>query len=372
MVILHVVTPAEIGGLERVVQMLSVAQHARGNAVHVALVGVDAGPATEGFLKALQPKGVTIHRADVSPSAYLGERSAIADLCARLHPDVVHTHGYRADVLDGGVGRRHGAIAVATIHGFTGGDWKNRFYEWLQRRAVRRCDAVVGVSRPLVDELVAAGVPSDRVHFIRNACAPPESLTERRAARSELGLLEEGFVIGWVGRLSPEKGLDVLLDALARLPDLPVTLAVVGGGPGRQALELHAEQLGLSGRVVWCGVVPEAVRVFPAFDLFALSSRSEGTPVVLLEAMITGIPVVATAVGGVPDLLAPDGGVLVGPEDPAALAAAIRGTFVHPAGAEVRAGIARARAQRELGVDAWAASYEEVYGGALQARRGAA
>ena len=372
MQILHVVTPAEVGGLERVVQMLAAAQRDRGDSVHVALVGVEAGTVAGPFAEALRSSGVTVHHADVPSGAYLGERTAIAALCDRIHPDVVHTHGYRADVLDGGVGRRNGAIAVATIHGFTRGDWKNRFYEWLQRRAVRRCDAVVGVSAPLVQELVNAGVPASRVHLVRNACAPPAGLCDRNTARRQLCLPRDGFVVGWVGRLSREKGLDVLLEALPRLAGTPVTLAVVGGGAEREALEAQARRLGVASQVLWCGVVADAARIFPAFDLLVMSSRTEGTPIALLEAMITGVPVVATAVGGIPDLLAPDAGVLVAPEDPAALAAAIRGVLAFPSGAARRAATARTRAQRELGVDAWAARYDEVYAGALGSHCGAA
>lgn len=373
MVILHVVTPAEVGGLERVVQMLSAAQRDRGDSVHVAVVGMGADPGISAFLDTLGAGGVSVHRCEVPPSAYLGERAAIGRLCTQLRPDVVHTHGYRADVLDGGVGRRHGAVVVATIHGFTGGDWKNRIYEWLQRRAMRRCDAVVGVSRPLVAELVAAGVPGDRVHLIRNACAPPSAPAPRGDARRELGLPDVGFVAGWVGRLSAEKGLDVALEAMALLADVPVTLAVVGDGAERTALEARARELGVAGpRVVWCGVVAEAARVFSAFDLYVLSSHTEGTPIALLEAMVAGVPVVATAVGGVPDLVSPETGVLVPPADPRALAAAIRDAFEHPERAAKRAAAARLDAERELAVDDWAERYGQVYGAALRAREGAA
>src|SRR5207245_5222223 len=104
---------------------------------------------------------------------YLQERAEVARLCRRLRPDVVHTHGYRADVLDAAIARGLGIPVVSTVHGFTGGDRRNRFYEWLQRRALRRFDAVVAVSRTLVDDLAESGVLGERLPYVQNAWYPP-------------------------------------------------------------------------------------------------------------------------------------------------------------------------------------------------------
>src|SRR5439155_136427 len=111
----------------------------------------------------------------------------MARLCARLQPDVVQTHGYRPDVLDAGAARRLGIPVVTTVHGYTGGSWRNRLYERLQRRAFRRFDAVVAVSQRLADSLTHDGVPRDRVHLIRNAWAGAEPLLDRDAARRAPG-----------------------------------------------------------------------------------------------------------------------------------------------------------------------------------------
>jgi glycosyltransferase involved in cell wall biosynthesis len=151
-----------------------------------------------------------------------------------------------------------------------------------------------------------------------------------------------------------------------------VTLAVLGDGPARAGLTALAEGAGVADRVHWCGVVPDAARVFSAFDALALSSRTEGTPIVLLEAMAAGVPVVATAVGGVPDVLPLDGGLLVPPEAPAALAVALRGLFDEPEAAAARALVARARVERELAVRPWADRYRDVYHAALALRTASA
>jgi glycosyltransferase involved in cell wall biosynthesis len=358
--ILHVVAPTEIGGLERVVQLLAQGQSGAGEEVHVAGV-LDRASADHPLLDQLAAGGVPTHPIALSPRAYWRERTAMLELCRRLRPDVVHTHGARPDVVDAGVARRLGTPAVTTVHGFTGGDWKNRVYERLQRRAYRGFNAVVAVSRPLGEQLVRGGVPPGRVHVVPNAWEEATPPLDRAAARRVLGVGDDAFLVGWVGRLSREKGPDVLLDALLHLTDLPVSVAGVGSGPERQSLTAQVRQLGLQQRVRWHGAVRDAGRLFAAFDAFVLSSRTEGTPIVLFEAMGTGVPIVATRVGGVPDVVAPTEAALVPPDDPGALAAGIRAVYRNPAAARERARRARERLLRDFSVAPWLDRYEAVY-----------
>ncbi|MBI4420470.1 MAG: glycosyltransferase, partial [Gemmatimonadetes bacterium] len=167
MVILHVLSPGTVGGLERVVEGLARGHRLRGHQVHVASI-LD-GPWEPPLHTALRDAGVAVHSLVMPPRAYWRERSAVGALCRRLAPDVVHTHGYRCDVLDAGVARRTGIPTVTTVHGFTFGGWKNRVYETIQRAAFRRFDAVVAVSRPLAGELARAGVPAGRIRVVPNA-----------------------------------------------------------------------------------------------------------------------------------------------------------------------------------------------------------
>jgi len=359
--VLHVVAPAEVGGLERVVQLLAQGQARSGGEVHVAGV-LDRPSVNHQFLDLLAAGGVTTHPIAVPGRAYWRERAAVFELCRRLRPDVVHTHGARPDVVDAGVAQRLGIPAVTTVHGFTGGDWKNRFYERLQRRAYRRFSAVVAVSRPLGEQLIRDGVPIGRVHVVPNAweeAAPP---LDRAAARCVLGLSADGFLVGWAGRVSREKGPDVLLDAMLHLTDLPISVSVVGDGPERQSLAVRVRQLGLERRVRWHGIVRDAGRLFAAFDAFVLSSRTEGTPIVLFEAMETGVPIVATRVGGVPDVVSPAEAALVPPDDSVTLAAEIRAVYGNPAAARERARRALERLRRDFSVAPWLGRYEAIYG----------
>jgi glycosyltransferase involved in cell wall biosynthesis len=254
-----------------------------------------------------------------------------------------------------------GIPRVSTVHGFIAGGAKVRLYEWLQVRALRRFEAVIAVSQPLEALLMKRGVPRERLHLVRNAWCGSAQVLERREARAELGLPSDAFVLGWVGRLSAEKGCDVLIEALARLTSLPFLACVIGDGPQRGALEKRAAELGLTGRLQWCGMRRDAARLFRAFDVFVLSSRTEGTPIALLEAMQASVPIVATSVGGVPDVLSPREAWLVASEDPAAIAVAVRELHADPMGAARRAEASRRRLAEEFAQGPWLDTYERIY-----------
>ncbi len=364
--ILHVLAPGEVGGLETVVRSLASAQQARGHDVAVAAIVEQATPAHPWVVRA-RAEGIPVHVCVIPPRAYHQERAAVAGLCRSIGPAVVHTHGYRPDVLASGVARRLGHATVTTVHGFTGGGVRNRLYEWLQVRAFRRIDAVVAVSRPLRGRLAAHGVPSERLHVIPNAYEPEAAPLSREAARTLLGVPLEGHRLGWVGRLSQEKGADVMIAALGLLRDAPIELSILGTGRESAALEARAQAAGVNGLIRWHGTVLDAGRLLPAFDCLVLSSRTEGTPMVLFEAMAGLVPVVTTAVGGVPDVVSPGKALLVPSEDPAALAAAIRAVYADPAAAAARARAARRRLDAEFGVGEWLARYDATYDAVVRA-----
>ncbi len=372
--VLHVVAPARVGGLETVVRSLTAGLRERGHDARVAAV-LSADEAAHPWCEQLRTSGVPVDEIRVSGRAYLRERAAVRSLCARHGARILHTHGYRPDVIDAGVGRRLGIPRVTTVHGRIGGDWRNRLYERLQLAAFRSMDAVVAVSRPLAEELSRDGVRSSRLRVLPNAYAADRPLLEREAASAELNLpLLHGSPprIGWVGRLSAEKGLDVLLDALALVGDHGPTLSVVGTGRDERVLRERAERLGIAGRVTWHGNVPDAGRLLGAFDLFVLSSRTEGTPMVLLEAMAAGVPIVAAAVGGVPDVVTEEEAYLVPPDNIAALAAAVRTALAERSDAAARVVAATNRLTATFAVEPWLAGYERLYRTLLAAPVGGA
>src|SRR2546430_12994194 len=192
MVVLQVVAPADFGGLERVAHALAHGLHGLGHDVHVAIV-LDVAAERHPFLTPLADCGIATLALELPMRAYWRERRAVAALCRRIRPDVIHTHGYRPDVVDASVARKLGIPAVTTVHGFTGGGWKNRCYEWLQRRAFRRCDAVVAVSRPLGGRLGRAGVPPGRLDEVPDAGHPTAPPPRRPPGRPPAGAAQEAL-----------------------------------------------------------------------------------------------------------------------------------------------------------------------------------
>lgn len=368
---LHVVllcTPARVGGLERVVQALAAALCARGHRVTVlAIVASAAGLGP--FLAPFEGTGAQVMPLEFGGREYARERREVARVLAGLAPDVLHTHGYRADLLHGGAARRAGIATVSTLHGSSRMGGLSHFFEWLQLRALRRFDGVIPVSAPLLESLRRVGVAAERLTLVPNALAGSDTAIPRGAARAELGLPGDATpVIGWVGRLVQVKAADVFLEALALLPRTPWLASVVGDGPELDALQERAALLGIHDRVRFHGEVDDAARVLTAFDLFVLSSRSEGTPIAVLEAMRAALPVVATAVGGVADLLGGTGWT-VPKERPAALAAAIEAVLGDPAGAATRGNEGRQRVLTEFDPARWAERHEDVYARAVAQRR---
>lgn len=357
-----------MGGLETVVSTLAAAQRRAGHTVVVAPTLSAPGDGWN-FTASLEHTDVELVPLMVPRRGYLRERALIREICRSRNVSVVHTHGYRSDIVGGHAGHESGVPIVTTVHGFTGGGWKNRGYERLQRFAFRRFDAVVAVSRPQADQLRASGVPSQRIRIVPNALAAHPSPLDRAEARRALGLPAEGLVAGWVGRVSREKGIDVFIDALASLQDRVMQAAILGEGPERVTEAARAESMAPS-RFLWLGAVPEASRYFAAFDLFVMSSRTEGLPMVMLEAMAAGTPIVATKVGGIPDLISPKEGVLVPAEDPAALADAMRAVIDDREAASVRARAAQLRQKTEFDVGPWSARYESIYRDLIAARSG--
>lgn len=358
--ILHITAPGATGGLERVVRGLVEALRERGHAVSLlASVGTDNGP--HPFVDALQAGGVPLRLVRLRGRAWRAEVVAITTAIREFRPDVVHTHGFRSDVLGLVAARRTGKPVVSTVHGYTGGSWKVRLYERVQRRALRSFDAVVAVSHPLAEDLQRSGIAPDRLHVVRNALNPNPGM-ERCEARRALGLAEHAFVAGWIGRFSSEKGADVFVDALEHLNE--VTAVMIGDGPERAALAASTAD-----RIHFPGALNDADRYMPAFDVLVLSSRTEGTPMVLLEGMAAGVPIVATAVGGVPHMIDDDEAILVPSPDAVDLARAIERVRADPAAARTRAEIARRRFESEFDVGPWVVDYEEVYGAAISRSR---
>ncbi|MBI4241885.1 MAG: glycosyltransferase [Candidatus Rokubacteria bacterium] len=219
---------------------------------------------------------------------------------------------------------------------------------------------------------LARGFPEDRCLTIHNGVPLPKPVTEDRRlrARAVLGRQCQERIVAHVGRLVPVKGHTVLLRALAGLRTRPDVLLVAGEGPLRGALEADCRRLGLEGTVVFLGFRDDIATVLYASDLLVLPSLSEVLPMAVLEAMAIGLPVVATRVGGIPELIE-DGreGWLVDPDDPEALRVALEAALADPAARAARGSAARRRVEREFTSEAMVHATLAAYARAMERER---
>lgn len=271
---------------------------------------------------------------------------------------VLHAHASRDHVLGTLAARMAGVPIVRTLHNFL----EPSLSPWA-RRQMARATRLVCVSQALKDHLPEYGLPLDRAVVIPNGIdterfAPGDA----REAREALGLPLDARIVGAIGNLIPVKGYELLLQAMRDVPD--ALLALGGDGPERNRLEALARDLGIADRVRFLGHQADPRAVYHAADLFAMSSRMEAFPLVALEAQSCGKPVVAFAVGGIPEAVE-DGrtGRLAPPEDPAALASAIRDVLDDP---RDLASAARGRIERHFSLPRMAERisrlYEEIAG----------
>jgi glycosyltransferase involved in cell wall biosynthesis len=250
---------------------------------------------------------------------------AVQELVEDFGADLVQTHGYKATAIGYALRRMPRALPwLASYHGATDKGVMDRGYQWLERRLIRLADAIMVMSEEQAARFRGCAA---RVEVVHNAAVPlpegcPLDASRMSAALSGLGRP----LIGVVSRLSREKGVDVFLRACADLAARGVgySAVVAGDGPHEAELKRLASELGLDGRVTWLGPVTAVGELYSMLDLVVLPSRSEGLPNVLLEALSMNTPVVATAVGAVPDVLGVAGaGVLVPPGDHSSLSSGI-------------------------------------------------
>jgi glycosyltransferase involved in cell wall biosynthesis len=283
----------------------------------------------------------------------------------KLRPDVAHIHS--GLWLKAAVAARYACVPriVHTLHGVGVADpW---YLRWLHRAAAARTDLVVAVAASLGHYVTKAlGVPESKVRVILNGVSTRRYAPRPAAAalRSQLEIPQGAFVVGNVARMHPVKNHSMLLDAFAQLrQECPEAfLLLVGDGAQRGALERQIEALGLEPHVRITGVVDDTAPLLNQMDLFVLSSLIEGTSMSLLEAMSSGVPVIATAVGGNPALLG-DGsyGILTPAGDAATLAEAMRRVIAEPASVADQVLAARERVVAAHSEEKMVLDYEAAY-----------
>jgi glycosyltransferase involved in cell wall biosynthesis len=255
---------------------------------------------------------------EISPLRDLAATLRLARLIRRERPDILHTHTAKAGTV-GRVaallaGRHAPPIVVHTFHGHVlrgyFGPLRSWFFRLLERWLAARSTALIAVSPQVRDDLVALGVaPAERFAVIRLGIELGERVAPERNGRAEsrryLGITDDRFAVGWIGRMTAVKRTDDVMVAFKQLRDAGVdaVLCMVGDGPDRPGLEERAHELGVMQDTLFLGYQEDVAPFYAAFDALVLPSSNEGTPVSAIEALAAGRPVVATRVGGVPDVV---------------------------------------------------------------------
>lgn len=290
-----------------------------------------AGQASQSeFVDVARERGIDI---TVIPERYRFDTRVIPKLRKIVQsksPDIVLTHQVKSHLLMKLSRLSDQFPWVAFHHGYTTTDRKMQAYNLLNRWSLPAADGVVTVCAAFARDLSAGGVPPKRIHVQHNSIRmeTARDLGEAKLLRQRLGISDKDPLVLTVGRLSREKAQMDLLVAFNHLlkyvPETNVKLVIVGDGPERGPLAAAAASLGLSERVVLIGEVADVRPYYAAANVFVLPSHSEGSPYVLLEAMSARVPIVATAVGGVPEMVTHEQTALLVPsQDSHAMAAAI-------------------------------------------------
>src|SRR5215207_5011088 len=361
--VLLVVDALEVGGAERHVVDLASALHRKGYEVEVAC------SITDGLSKPLEEAGVPVRpltRRLVKRRVSLAYTRGIRKLLREGRFDLVHAHIYASAVAAAIATRGTGLPLVVTEH--TEASWQNRWARLCSRWTYRRARRIIAVSTPIERRMSERdGVPPELVTLIPNAVISASGNPPDLAEALPDGWSERPLV-GVVARLQPEKGVAIFLKAAAHVSKISpeARFLVVGDGPLREELLDLVGRLGLRERVRFLGYRADARALTGLFVVLNDTAITEGSPLIVLEAMAAGVPVVASAVGGIPDQVRHgEEGLLVPPDDPDALAETLGTLLRNPTRARRLGEAGRRRAGNEFCHDTLVRRIEAIYCAAL-------
>lgn len=367
--IVHLTASPFYGGPER--QMLGLAR-ALPAACRTLFWSFAEGGKSRPFLERARSQGFKTETLVHNTPRLMAAATEVAERLRQTRADVLCCHGYKADLVGWRAARRVGIPVVAVSRGWTWATLKVRCYEFLDRLVLHGMDRVVCVSEEQARRVRRALVDARKIRVLRNAIDLERFTDPDPTLRDRLQgwfAVPPSRIVGAVGRLSPEKGIDVLLEAAAqvirRQPD--TGFVVFGEGPQRTALERRIDRLGLAGRFLLAGFREDVDRWLPTFDLLALPSFTEGLPNAALEALAAQVPVVATAVGGTPEVIrSGESGLLVPSGDPASLAEGILEVLGNAPLRRTFAGNGWALVREEFSFAAQARGYLELFADVLR------
>lgn len=369
--IIHVVDSLERGGLERLVVDLAIEQHRVGHSVAVFSINE-----TDGFAPQLEAAGVSVVRGNKRSGFDLDVMRALRGLVRERAATVVHAHNfvpnyYAAAAL---LGMPKRPVLVGTCHDM-GTRLVNRRLRWFYRLSLLSTARVAMVGKQVYERFVGGGIVAARkADTVLNA-VPLERFESldggRDRARAELGIPNDALLIGCVGRLVALKNHRLMIDLMpAILREHPnAYLVVLGGGVLEAELREQVRQSSAAERVLLAGERPQVAEFLAAFDVFAMPSLTEGVSIALLEACASALPIVATAVGGNPEIIESGrNGLLVPPDDRDATLKALLSLLASPEQRQVFGARAREWVRANASLSALRLRYDGLYRTALAGR----
>lgn len=383
--ILHIIDSGGLYGAEVMLLNLAAEQMAMGLEPVIGSIG-EKHIAEKPIETEAVKKGLKVVKFRMLPGPNLPGMLRVLRYAQKNRFDILHSHGYKGDVALGFLPKSFRKTPlVSTLHGWTstGGFSKNGVYEWLQRKSLKRIDAVVLVNQGMLSNPRLGKLKGVNFHIVNNGIplAPPTTRPLDHSTTRPINHLtnqpfdsidqtipsfcQGGFTIGAIGRLSTEKGFRYLIEAFSLLSkEIPdARLVIIGEGYERELLESLAAKLKISDKALLPGYRPEARKYLPCFSVFVISSLTEGLPITLLEAMEARVHVVATAVGGIPEVLDRGNcGILVPPGDPLHLADGILSIYRKNAENSDVANKAFDQVLKNYSSKSMAQKYAELYG----------
>lgn len=326
-----------------------------------------APDAQDDFLAALESAGI---RAEIieerSPFDITKQLPRLQEIVERRAPDIIQSHSVKSHFLVRIAGLAKERPWVAFNHGYTTTDLKMRIYNQFDRWSLRMPGLIVTVSEAFRQDLISSGIPGENIRVVHNAIdsefVSAIAQVHKARFRASLGIAQDERIILCAGRLSQEKAVPDLIHAAASLKDLPVHVVVVGDGPERANIKEAAAQAGIANRVRLMGHVKDVTPYFAVADVLAIPSITEGSPNALLEAMMAGVPVVATSAGGIPEMVTDEvSALLVKPRDLEAMSQALRRVLTDQARAEKLKNTARELAISRHSPEARARALQQIY-----------
>lgn len=243
----------------------------------------------------------------------------VRNIISENNINIIQTHGYKPGVIGFFMSKLYRIPWVGFAHGYIDVGKKLKLYNRLDKMILKYADRVVTVSDSMKRLLADAGVSENKIRVIYNAIAQADATPSASAEsiRDCYGIKNVHKIIGVVGRLSPEKGQVIFLKAFQKAVKMhPEAKAlIVGDGPDKGMLEEYCKRNGIDDKVVFTGYQEDVANFYQVFDILALPSFTEGLPNAVLEAMLFGVPVIATSVGGVPEVINNSNGILVPPDN---------------------------------------------------------